>query len=160
MLFCFNHFLSLHFRPQLLFVLFSFSSSVLHPRSASCFFPPHNFLLNPNILFIYLHGMPLSTSLLSFGLSLPERLTIPSASPLIYHPNGGYKREKTTICWGRNSHRGAWKVFGLQLLFKFSLPTVLLTWPELFLMAEIGICNTTVCVVYVCTSTLTGIKIT
>lgn len=28
------------------------------------------------------------------GLTLPERLTIPSASHLIYHPNGGYKRGK------------------------------------------------------------------
>lgn len=56
--------------------------------------------------------------LLSLGLSLPERLTIPSASLLIYHPNGGYKREKTTICWGRSSHKRARKVFGLPLSIK------------------------------------------
>lgn len=60
-----------------------------------------------------LHLPPLS------GLSLAERLTIPSASLLIYHPNGGYKKEKTTICRGRNSHRRARKVFGLPLSIKF-----------------------------------------
>lgn len=41
------------------------------------------------------------------GVSPPERLTIPSASLLICHPNGGYKREKTTICRGRSSRRRA-----------------------------------------------------
>ncbi|KAF3697967.1 hypothetical protein EXN66_Car013648 [Channa argus] len=63
--------------------------------------------------------MLLSSSLLSLVFVPPERLTIPSASLLIYHPNGGYEREKTTICRGRRSHRRARKVFGLPLSIKF-----------------------------------------
>lgn len=68
--------------------------SALHPLSASGVFPPHISLLksqHPVYLCAWraaLHLPPLS------GLSLTERLTIPSASPLIYHPNGGYKGEK------------------------------------------------------------------
>lgn len=101
------------------------SSSFLGPPSPICeqwslssFSPlPHISLLNPNILFIYVQGhaaLHLPPSSLS-----PERLTIPSASLLIYHPNGGYKREKTTICRRRNSHRRARKVSGLPLSINF-----------------------------------------
>lgn len=72
-------------------------------------FPPYNFLLNSDVLFIYLRGALLSQHPSSlFVLPLPERLTIPLASRLIYHPNGGYRRveKKTAICRGRQSHRG------------------------------------------------------
>lgn len=106
--------------PALLCPLLVFSLGLSQAATAVIFLPLRTFsCLNPNILFIYVHGMLLSTSPPLSGLSLPERLTIPSASLLIYHPNGGYKKEKTTICRGRNSHRRAWKVFGLQLLIEF-----------------------------------------
>lgn len=72
------------------------------PSTLCCHFSPcHTFpCLHPVYLCTGHAGLclpPLS------GVSLPERLTIPSASLLICHPNGGYKREKTTICRGRSS---------------------------------------------------------
>lgn len=97
-------------------------------------FPPYNFLLNSDVLFIYLRGTLLSQHPSSlFVLPLPERLTIPLASRLIYHPNGGYRRvEKKPSNLPRETEpqRDAGRrsgVFGLRLLFKFSLPAGLFT---------------------------------
>lgn len=42
---------------------------------------------------------------------------------------------------GETAAEGPREVFGLQLLFMFSLPTGLFTWSELFLTAELCICN-------------------
>lgn len=80
------------------------------PDRRGAAFPPYSFLLNSDVLFIYLRGALLSQHPSSlFVLPLPERLTIPLASRLIYHPNGGYGRvekKPPAICRGRQSHRG------------------------------------------------------
>lgn len=73
-----------------------------------------------------MRGAPLATSPPLAGLSLPERLTIPSASPLIYHPNGGYERgrkketKKTQqFAEGDAAAEGQGKCLDWNLLIKF-----------------------------------------